>query len=139
MRIQNILDRNRTQVIRIHPTETVKSVADPMRAHNIAALVVKNGTAITGLILDHDMIHAVWQQRERARSMAVLDVVTHTVITVAPNGTLKRAMSLMTSHPVRDLPVIANGRFIGIVGIGDVVKHRLEIWKRSPASCGTHT
>jgi CBS domain-containing protein len=50
--------------------------------------------------------------------MAVLEVVAHATITVA--------MSLMTHHRVRHLPVIANGKLVGIVSIGDVVKHRLE-------------
>jgi CBS domain-containing protein len=58
--------------------------------------------------------------------MPVLDVMTHTTITVAPDDTLKRAMSLMTHHRVRHLPVIANDKLVGIVSIGDVVKHRLE-------------
>jgi CBS domain-containing protein len=58
--------------------------------------------------------------------MAVLDVATHAIVTVAPGDSLKRAMSLMTNHRVRHLPVIANGDLVGIVSIGDVVKLRLE-------------
>ena len=58
--------------------------------------------------------------------MAVLHVVTHATITVAPDDTLKRATSLMTNRRVRHLPVIANGKLVGIVSIDDVVKHRLE-------------
>jgi hypothetical protein len=46
----HILDRNRAEVVTIGPTDTVKSAADRMRAHGIAALVVKSGAAITGLI-----------------------------------------------------------------------------------------
>jgi CBS domain-containing protein len=48
------------------------------------------------------------------------------MITVAPDDTLKRAMSLMTNHRLRHLLVIANGKLVGIVSIGDVVKYRLE-------------
>ncbi len=126
MSIQNILDRNRAEVITIRPTDTIKNAADRMRAHNIAALVVKSGAAIIGLISDHEIVHAVSRHGDRALYMAVLEIVTHPAITVAPDDTLKRAMSLMTHHRVRHLPVIANGNLVGIVGIGDVVKHRLE-------------
>ena len=49
--------------------------------------------------------------------MAVLDVATHAIVTVAPGDSLKRAMSLMTNHRVRHLPVIANGNLIGIVSM----------------------
>ena len=126
MSIQNILDRNRAEVITIRPTDTVKNAADRMRAHNIAALVVKSGAAITGLISDREIVDAVSRHGDRALYMAVLEIVTHPTITAAPDDTLKRAMSLMTHHRVRHLPVIANGKLVGIVSIGDVVKHRLE-------------
>jgi CBS domain-containing protein len=97
-----------------------------MREHSIAALVVKNGDAITGLISEREIVNAVSRHGERALSMAVADVVTHATITVAPDDTLKRAMGLMTNHRVRHLPAIADGKLVGIVSIGDVVKHRLE-------------
>jgi CBS domain-containing protein len=126
MSIQAILDRKGPEVITIHATATLRSAADRMRERSIAALVVKSGDAIAGLILERDIVHAVSRHGEQALSMAVLDVMTHTTITVAPDDTLKRAMSLMTHHRVRHLPVIANDKLVGIVSIGDVVKHRLE-------------
>ena len=126
MSIQAILDRKGPEVITIHATATLRSAADRMRERSIAALVVKSGDAIAGLILERDIVHAVSRHGEQALSMPVLDVMTHTTITVAPDDTLKRAMSLMTHHRVRHLPVIANGKLLGIVSIGDVVKHRLE-------------
>ena len=126
MSIQAILDRKGPEVITIHATATVRSAADRMRERSIATLVVKSGDAITGLISERDIVHAVSRHGERALSMAILDVVTHATITVAPDDTLKHTMSLMTHHRVRHLPVIANGKLVGIVSIGDVVKHRLE-------------
>jgi CBS domain-containing protein len=124
--IQNILDRKGGEVITIRATETVKSAADRMREHGIAALAVKSGDVIKGLISERDIVQAVSQHGEGALSMAVLDVATHAIVTVAPGDSLKRAMSLMTNHRVRHLPVIANGNLVGIVSIGDVVKLRLE-------------
>jgi|ERR1700691_36007 CBS domain-containing protein len=126
MSIKNILVRNGAEVITIGATETVKSAADRMRERSIAALVVKRGDAITGLISERDIVHAVSRHGERALSMTVLEVMPHAMITVTPEDNLKRAMSLMTHHRVRHLLVIANGKLIGIVSIGDVVKHRLE-------------
>jgi CBS domain-containing protein len=126
MSIQSILDRSRDEVVAISPTDTLKSAADRMRAHNIAALVVKSGAVVTGLISDREIVHAAARNGERALHMAVLEIATHPTITIAPNDTLKRAMSLMTHHRVRHLPVIAKGKLVGIVSIGDVVKHRLE-------------
>jgi len=126
MSIQSILDRNGTNVITIRATETLKSAADRMRERSIAALVVKRGDAIAGLISEREIVHAISRHGEQALSMAVMDLVPHTTITVAPGDTLNHAMSLMTNHRVRHLPVLADGKLVGIVSIGDVVKRRLE-------------
>lgn len=126
MTIQSILYRNGAKVVTIRAKETVRSAADKMRERSIAALVVKSGDAVAGLISERDIVHAVSQHGERALAMAVLDVITHAIITVAPDDTLKRAMRLMTQHRVRHLLVIETGKVVGVVSIGDVVKHRLE-------------
>src|SRR5882672_3679194 len=115
MGIQSILDRKGAGVITVRATETVKSAADRMRARSIAAL-----------ISERDIVHAVSAHGERALAMEVRDVAPQTIVTVAPGDTLKRAMSLMTSHRVRHLLAFADGKLVGIVSIGDVVKHRLE-------------
>jgi CBS domain-containing protein len=126
MSIQSILDRNGGGVITIRATETVKSAADRMRSRSIAALVMTSGDAIVGLISERDIVRAISVHGEQALSMAVRDIAPHAMITIAPGDTLRRAMSLMTNHRVRHLPVFAEGKLVGIVSIGDVVKHRLE-------------
>jgi CBS domain-containing protein len=97
-----------------------------MREHGIAALVVKSGGAIKGLISERDIVLAVARHGEGALALAVADVGAHTMVKVAPGDSLKRAMSLMTNHRVRHLAVVADGHLVGIVSIGDVVKLRLE-------------
>jgi CBS domain-containing protein len=126
MSIQNILDRKAAEVFTIDPTATVRTAAYLMRAHGIAALIVKSGDAISGLVSEREIVHAISQHGERALSMPVVDVMTRSAIAVTPGDTLKRAMSLMTNHRVRHLIVIAKGQLVGVVSIGDVVKYRLE-------------
>jgi CBS domain-containing protein len=126
MSVQDILDRNRAEIITIHPTETVRRAAERMRARNIAALVVKTGDEFIGLISEREIVHAIAQQGEGALPLTVQAVMSRANITIAPDDTVKRAMSLMTNYRVRHLPVIAGGKLVGIVSIGDVVKHRLQ-------------
>ena|SRR5215469_961088 len=126
MSIQDILDRNRAEIITIHPTETVRRAAERMRARNIAALVVKTGDEFIGLISEREIVHAIAQQGEGALSLTVQAVMSRANITIAPDDTVKRAMTLMTNYRVRHLPVFAGGKLVGIVSIGDVVKYRLQ-------------
>jgi signal-transduction protein with cAMP-binding, CBS, and nucleotidyltransferase domain len=79
-----------------------------------------------GLISERDIVHAISEHGDRALSMPVREVAPRTIITVEPADTLKRAMSLMTHHRVRHLLVTAEGKFVGIISIGDAVKYRLE-------------
>jgi CBS domain-containing protein len=124
--IQNILDRKGAKVITISATDTVRIAADRMREYGIAALVVKSGDAIKGLISERDIAQAVSRHGKEAPSLAVLNIVSQAMIRVAPSDGLKCAMSLMTNNRVRHLLVIDDGRLVGIVSIGDVVKQRLE-------------
>jgi CBS domain-containing protein len=52
--------------------------------------------------------------------------MSHAVVTVAPGDSLKRAMGLIVRHRVRDLPVMSDGKLVGVVSMGDVAKYRLE-------------
>jgi len=126
MSIQNILDRKGGEIFTIAPTATVTTAAHFMRARGVAALVVKSADIMSGLISERDIVHAISQHGERALSMSVSDVMTRNAVTVAPGDSLKRAMTLMTNHRLRHLTVIADGKLVGIVSIGDVVKYRLE-------------
>ena len=58
--------------------------------------------------------------------MPVRDIMTHGLITVAPEDDVNGVMRLMTRHRVRHLPVLRNGKIAGIISIGDVVKYRLN-------------
>src|SRR5215831_1373399 len=80
MSIQSILDRTGAKVITIRATETVRRAADRMRERGIAALVVTSGDAITGLISERDIVHAISRHGEPALAMAVLDFVPQTTI-----------------------------------------------------------
>ena len=113
-----------TEVFTVDPTATVRTAAQLMRARGIAALVVKTADLINGLISERDIVHAISQHGERAPAMAVSEVMNRNAIAVTPDDSLKRAMNLMTNH--RHLTVIDEGKLVGIVSIGDVVKYRLE-------------
>ena len=126
MSIRSILDRSSGRIITIRPAETLKIAADRMRAHGIAALVVKTGDTVTGLVSERDIVYAISGHGENALAMTVTDLSLPAPITIAPADTVKRAMTLMTNYRVRHLLVMDHGELVGIVSIGDVVKHRLD-------------
>lgn len=126
MTIQDILDRKGSEVFTIRPTASVKSAADRMREHGVASLVAMSGDAIIGIVSERDIMIAVSRFGEHALAKSVKDILPRTIVAIAPGDSVKHAMRLMTSHRVRQLAVMTLGKLVGIVSIGDVVKHRLE-------------
>ena len=126
MTIESILRRKGADVATIAPDASVKRAADWLRAKNIGALVVTRENAILGLISEREIVHAFSRYGETAGSMPVKEVMQYGVTTVSPDESVNRVMNLMTQHRVRHMPVLRGGQLVGIVSIGDVVKHRLE-------------
>ena len=126
MTIESILKRKGADVATIAPDASVKRAADWLRAKNIGALVVTRENAILGLISEREIVHAFSRYGETAGSMPVKEVMQYGVTTVSPDESVNRVMNLMTQHRVRHMPVLRGGQLVGIVSIGDVVKHRLE-------------
>jgi CBS domain-containing protein len=126
MSIQAILYRKGESVVTVRPNEPLKSAAETLHDNNIAALVVRSDGKILGLISEREIVHAMAEHGERAAGLTVADVMSRNIASVAPEDSLKRAMSLMTRHRMRHLLVQRDGALKGIVSIGDVIKHRLE-------------
>jgi len=126
MTIESILRLKGTDVTTIAPEATIKRAADWLRVKNIGALVVTSENAILGLISEREIVHAFSRHGEMAASMLVKEIMQSGVTTVSPDESVNRVMKLMTHHRVRHMPVLRGGKLVGIVSIGDVVKHRLE-------------
>ena len=126
MTIESILRRKGSEVTTITPDVSIKRAADWLRAKNIGALVVMNGDAVLGLISEREIVHAFSRHGETAGSMLVKEIMQYGVTTVSPDESVNRVMNLMTHHRVRHMPVVRDGKLVGIISIGDVVKYRLE-------------
>ena len=126
MSIQAILYRKGSSVVTITPDASIRDAASKLRDKNIAALVVTSGDAILGLISERDIVRALSRHGERTCGLTVSEVMTRDIVTIGPEDSLRRAMSLMTRHRTRHLLVLKDGEPAGIVSTGDVIKHRLE-------------
>ena len=126
MTVEAILRQKGTDVATIQPEASIRRAADWLCVKNIGALVVTSGKAVLGLISEREIVHAFSRYGETAASMPVKEIMRYGVITVSPDESVNRVMNLMTHHRVRHMPVVRGGKLVGIVSIGDVVKHRLD-------------
>jgi CBS domain-containing protein len=126
MTIETILRQKGADVATIEPEASVRRAADWLRVKNIGALVVTSGKVVLGIISEREIVHAFSRYGETVASMPVKGIMRYGVITASPDESVNSVMHLMTRHRVRHMPVLREGKLVGIISIGDVVKHRLE-------------
>jgi CBS domain-containing protein len=127
MKIADILDTKGSTVHSVLPWLTVAEVIDRLGRLGIGAvLVCDENSAIAGIVSERDVVRALRQHGAALLAMPVSEVMTHYVQTTHPDETVAHAMARMTAGRYRHLPVIDNGRLVGMVSIGDLVKHRVR-------------
>jgi CBS domain-containing protein len=126
MRVRELLDRKPSTLFTIDVDRTVKQAVHLLILHDIGGLpVVKGDGELVGIVAERDVVRAV----ER-RSWNALDLRVGEIMRVAPTCTpeqeLHEVMRRMTTERQRHLVVVDNGRIIGVISVGDLLKHRLE-------------
>ena len=127
MTVQSILSRKGTAVFTVEPTASIQDATKSLTAHNIGALVVTGIDGhVEGIVSERDILQALSAEGAGALVRPVAEIMTCKVMTCAPSDRLADVMAMMTDGKLRHLPVIENGRLVGIVSIRDVVELRLE-------------
>jgi CBS domain-containing protein len=109
-------------VYTITPTASVFDAIKLMAEKSIGALVVLEGEKIVGMITERDYSRKIVLMARSSKETAVRDIMTTSVMYVLPNHTSEECMALMTERRLRHLPVIDQGKLIGLISIGDLVK-----------------
>jgi len=124
--IAAILGGKGHEVVTIGADRTVAEAVKLLSGRRIGAVPVLDGDAIAGIFSERDVIHCLEQFGTAALDRTVGQVMTTPAITVSPAETALGALALMTRRRIRHLPVIENGRIVGFVSIGDLVKYRID-------------
>lgn len=127
MIVKAILQTKGNKVLTIDPDATVGDAAGVMSANRVGALlVVEDGGRVAGVFSERDIVRGMAANTGGVHSMQVRDLMSRNVLTCSPEDSLEHIMGMMTNHRVRHLPVMEQGKLVGIITIGDVVKNRLD-------------
>ncbi len=127
MRVAEILKLKGNAVQTIEATATVRRLAQDLRDAAVGAMVVKTADGgIQGIVTERDLSRGIAEYASDLPSMPVSALMTKSVITCSPEDTLEQVATTMTNRRIRHLPVTVAGRLVGLVSIGDVLKHRLD-------------
>jgi CBS domain-containing protein len=120
--IAEILDKKGSTVWTIAPSSPVYDALKLMADKDIGAVVVTEGEKVVGVFSERDYARKVVLKGRWSKDTPVADIMTASVYHVPPWRTIVECMALMTEKHVRHLPVVDNGKLVGIITIGDVVK-----------------
>ena len=127
MRIREVLGGKQTQdVVTVRPDATVRELLDLLAEYNIGAVVVSSdGAALDGIVSERDVVRRLHED-EAALDHPVSSIMSADVHTCERSATVNELMAAMTQRRIRHVPVVEDGRVVGIVSIGDVVKSRMS-------------
>ena len=126
MTVARILAEKGREVFTTQPHCTLKEVIDLLAEKGVGAVVVADASmAVLGILSERDVVRVIAQHGATALNDQVSRHMTAKVTTITRDATIEHLMQTMTEGRFRHLPVVEDGRLIGIVSIGDVVKQHV--------------
>jgi CBS domain-containing protein len=135
MTVKAILSGKGYDVVTIGPSATLTTAIKLLAERRIGALVITGpDQRIVGILSERDIVRTLAERGPSTLNDPLADVMTRKVVTCSQDDTVCEIMERMTSGKFRHIPVVEQGRLIGIVSIGDIVKTRLGEMEREHAA-----
>lgn len=123
---QVLSDKVHQAVYTIRPNSTVLEAISLMAEKGIGALVVTHEDSVVGILSERDYTRKIALMQRTSFDTTVNEIMTPKVITVTSATSVEDCLALMTDRHLRHLPVVENGKLIGLISIGDLVKAAME-------------
>lgn len=134
MTVANILAHKGSTVFSVAPALSIYDAARTLRQHHVGAvLVLEADGTVQGVLSERDIVRALVDAGPEVMDKPVKTIMTTLLHTCRPADTVHSAMEQMTTRRIRHLPVLEDGKLVGMVSIGDLVKARIEQSEREAA------
>jgi CBS domain-containing protein len=131
MQISQLLEGKGTFVATVQPETPINEVVKELTDRGIGSLVVSpDGNTISGIVSERDVVAAISRFTAAILDEPVRTIMSTTVQTCRSEDAVDSLMAVMTDQRIRHIPVVDNGRLVGIVSIGDLVKARMDELER---------
>ena len=121
--MMQVKDLMNPSVVTIEPTSSAALAARIISRHNVGALpVCGEDRRLRGMVTDRDIVLRCIAAEEDPAQTPVRDIMTRGCATVSPGDDCRKATQLMSAHQVRRLPVVENGKLVGMISLSDVAR-----------------
>ena len=125
MNVATILKAKGHEVESIGPDVTLGDAVRLLGAKRIGTVLVMQGAQLVGILSERDIVKTLAHSGAEALDRKVRDTMTSRLVTCGLNDSVDQLMDMMTEGRFRHLPVMDEGKLVGVISIGDVVKHRI--------------
>lgn len=131
MKVSDILSSKGSKVFSVTEVITVYDALKIMGEKNIGALLVMDGERLDGIISERDYARKIVLKGKSSQETTVKEIMTKDVITVLPDDDIEKCMGLMSGRHIRHLPVMKDGKVLGVISITDVVTSIIDLQKNT--------
>jgi CBS domain-containing protein/CheY-like chemotaxis protein len=124
--IKGMLAGKEPDIWTVRPYTTIFEAVQTMEEHRISSVLVIHDDKLMGICTERDCARGVILHELPAKGTPVREIMTSPVVTISPDESIEECMSLMTHKRIRHLPVVENGKILGVISIGDVVRTALS-------------
>jgi CBS domain-containing protein len=126
VRVRQLLGRKGHEVWTVDAEEPVLEAIQLMADRHVGALPVTRGGELVGVISERDYARKVILLGRSSAETPIWQIMSSPVVTVTPDQDVRECMQLMTQQRIRHLPVMQDGRMVGVISIGDLVRAVIE-------------
>jgi CBS domain-containing protein len=126
MTVRSILNTKGHQIMSVEPDANMTAAIKLLGEKKIGAVLVMSQSRLEGILSERDIVRALGERGAGVLDEPVSSVMTRKVVTCKETDTVAELMETMTTGKFRHLPVVDNGKVVGLISIGDIVKRRVQ-------------
>jgi CBS domain-containing protein len=126
MTVRSILDSKGHQVLSVEPDAKLAEAVNILGGKKIGAVLVMSQGRIEGILSERDIVRVLSERGAAVLEEPVSGVMTRKVVSCRQSDTVAGIMEMMTLGKFRHLPVVEDGKVVGLISIGDIVKRRVQ-------------
>jgi CBS domain-containing protein len=127
--VGHLLQHKGGHVWSVPPTASVLDAIKTLAQRNVGAVLVMDGDTLLGIFSERDYTRKIILKGRASHTTPVSEVISSPVRTVTPDDSIEDCMKLMTEHRIRHLPVVRDGKVLGVISIGDLVNWTISAQK----------
>jgi CBS domain-containing protein len=118
--LRTLLDNKPGTLHSVPPDTTIAAAVELLNSKNVGALLVMSGAQLVGIFTERDVLRRVVGEHRDSNTTRVADVMTRELVVMRPGATVQDAMTVVAEQRCRHLPIVEDGRVLGVISAGDL-------------------